>query len=145
MQMYELSLLVPGTSLVACDITLFCLQCAHLGTAWGALAMRRAHCTVLSPTLAKGLGVEGTLFPGPEECSCCLCLKRGNGEGAAELFALLSSDQTWEWFKAELGRFRLDIEKHLFSERVVKHCNRLPREVVNAPSLKMFKRCWTVP
>ncbi|KFV44851.1 hypothetical protein N328_07486, partial [Gavia stellata] len=42
-------------------------------------------------------------------------------------------------FKLEEGRLSLDIRKEFFTMRVVKHRNRLPLEVVDAPSLEKFK------
>ncbi|KFW04147.1 hypothetical protein N327_06246, partial [Fulmarus glacialis] len=42
-------------------------------------------------------------------------------------------------FKLKEGRFKLDIRKKFFTVRVVKHWNRLPREVADAPSLETFK------
>ncbi|KAK4822655.1 hypothetical protein QYF61_018607 [Mycteria americana] len=65
-------------------------------------------------------------------------LRRGCGEGSADLFFLATRDRTpGNGSKLHQGRFRLDIRKQFFTKRVVKHWNRLPTEVVDAPCLSV--------
>ncbi|KAK4811152.1 hypothetical protein QYF61_019783 [Mycteria americana] len=69
-------------------------------------------------------------------------LMRGSGEGGADLFSLVPGDRMrGNCLKLHQGKFRLHIRKKFFTERVVKHWNKLPREVVMAPSLSVFKKC----
>ena len=68
------------------------------------------------------------------------------GEKRGRCWSLVS-DLLWrdtrEWLKASSGKFRLDIRKRFFSERVVKYWNKLPRELVMATSLLMLKKSHT--
>jgi len=65
------------------------------------------------------------------------CCKVGVG-----LFSQLISTRTGaNGLKLHQSCFGLDIRKNVFTERVVRHWNRLPKEAGLPPFLEVFKRC----
>ena len=67
-------------------------------------------------------------------------LKGAYKQEGQRLFIRVDSDRTrGNGLKPRQGRFRLDIRRKFFTQRVVTHWNRLPKEAVDAPSPEAFK------
>jgi len=67
-------------------------------------------------------------------------LQGGCQEDGARFFPVVPSDGTrGNRHKLKPGKFHLNMRKNFFTLRVMEPWNRLPREVVDSPSLEKFK------
>ena len=67
-------------------------------------------------------------------------LKGAYKQEGEQLFTRVDSDRTrGNGFKLRREKFRLDIRRGFFTQRVVTNWNRLPKEVLDAPFLEAFK------
>ena len=66
--------------------------------------------------------------------------RRRCGEGGDIFFSLVTDKMCGNGTKLHQGRFTLDIRKYFFSVSLFEHWNRLPRDLLDAPGLSVFKR-----
>jgi len=74
--------------------------------------------------------------------NACNYLNGGCQEDGDRLFSVLPSERTrGNGHKLKHRKLQLNTRKNFFTLRVTEHWNRLPREVVDCPSLEIFKTC----
>jgi len=68
-------------------------------------------------------------------------LKGGCSEVGFNLYSQVTSERMrGNGLKLHQSRLRLNIRKIFFAEGIIKYWNRLPRKVVESPSLEVFRR-----